>query len=193
MSVVRKLLGTIEDKFWIFQDSTSNLLGTYLENDSGNRVNVRDSTNALIPVRGADGTAATQDFATMVQLGAVAVPQEMQTWIALDLDVTGNAAPGNTVSTTYSLPTGARITEVRVNVNLVWNAASTLVMRVNGEAADFQLAEDQDLESLGSFVNLPLNDGVAGVGGVIDITMSAGTATAGLASVLIAVVNAPAT
>lgn len=193
MSVVRKLLGTIEDKFWIFQDSTANLLGTYLENDSGNRVNVRDAATNLIPVRGADGAVGTQDFATMVQLGAVAAPPEAMNWISIPLDVTTNAAPGATASSTYTLPTGARIMEVRVGVSLVWDSASTLVMRVNGEAADFQLAGDQDLVTLGTYVNLPLNNGVAGAGGVIDITMSAGAATAGQADVLIGVVNQAAT
>jgi len=184
MSVVRKLLGTIEDTFWIFQDSSSGLQGIHLDNITGTAVDVKDAGGTLVPVRvgapvGADDAARLSDLPP----GA----GSEQSWIMIPVAF-GNQGTG--VASTATVPNNAIILDVRVNVTTQFENTGTptampLTAELTGVGANFLDAADSDTTAAADYVVSTVH--MNSSGGPLTVTVNCGAATlsAGAANVLI--------
>ncbi len=186
MSVVRKLLGTIEDRFWLFQDATSNLLGVYGVNPDGAHIEFRDAADALIQVKGADGVDP-QDFATMNQIGGGGGGSAGE-WIMIPVAFTDQ---GGSVASTMVIPDGAIILDVRVNVTTPFAIAATptampLTAELTGVGTDFLDAADSDTMTGADYIKSTVH--MNSSGGALSVTVSCGAAAgldAGAANVFV--------
>jgi|19_taG_2_1085344.scaffolds.fasta_scaffold07019_2 hypothetical protein len=183
MSVVRKLLGTIEDRFWLFQDSTANLLGVYAVNPDGDHIEFRDANNVFIRLSGADGVDP-EDYATMNQIGGGGGGGSALEWISVPIafgDVGGT--PPVSIAT---VPDGAMVLDVRVNVTAAWDVDSTVTAELTGQTP-FLAASDSQLDDIPRDYLLSLVS-ANGTGGPLTITCtvaSGGTPTTGAGTVLV--------
>ena len=188
MSVVRKLLGTIEDRFWLFQDTTSNLQGVYAVNPDGAHIEFRDADDVFIRLSGADGVDP-EDYATMNQIGGGGGGGTE--WIGIPV-VFGDA--GNPVSSTANVPTGAYILEARVLVTAPFDDGSgapgstpvpmPLSAEVAGVGTNFLEQADSDTGQEADFI-VAASQLYAGAPAIVTVTCAASAAARGAATVLV--------
>lgn len=186
MSVVRKLLGTIEDRFWLFQDTTANLLGVYGVNPDGAHIEFRDAADALIQVKGADGVDP-QDFATMNQIGGGGGGGGTE-WIMIPVNSTHE---GTVVASTAAVPDTAIILDVRVNVTTPFENGGAptpmpLTAELTGTGSNFLVAADSDTTTQSDFIKSTVHMNSSGGPLTVSVGCAAATLTAGAANVFVA-------